>query len=293
MTGLGSIRFPFALRGFFSLCSWVRGGWRAQAQNAVGSIKNAHGNAVVFDGMTGQLCGLPKKLVKSHVIPDNMNRVLRDVLGDDPNAPMLIIDKRSGKTKRYPMGLYDKTISSRSMKVREIASLAEIDELETAIVSSAEATANTLRGLLERATAVQLLATLKFQKAGSDPLSDRPLNFIEQINQTFTYLASCEAVRYLLANHPARAPFTMHLGTAPGPDIVSADRMLIAEVFAATHPGSNDKLRNDLKKLRAARADTRYLFYSCPDDRRAIVPRSAPDVTIVPLGLWTGTLEGQ
>jgi hypothetical protein len=57
-----------------------------------------------------QLCALPKKLVKSHVIPDNLNRVLRDVLGDDPNAPMLTIDKRTGKTKRYPMGVYDKQI---------------------------------------------------------------------------------------------------------------------------------------------------------------------------------------
>lgn len=48
--------------------------------------------------------------MKSHVIPDNMNRILRSVLSDNANAPMLTIDKRSGKTKRYPMGLYDKGI---------------------------------------------------------------------------------------------------------------------------------------------------------------------------------------
>jgi len=177
------------------------------------------------------------------------------------------------------------------MKVREIASLAEIEELETAIVSSAEVTANALRGRLKCGTGVQLLATLKFQKAGSDPLSDRPLNFIEQINQTFTYLASCEAVRYLLEHHPACAPFTMHLGTAPGPDIVSADRRLIAEVFAATHPGSNGKLRKDLKKLRATPAEIRYLFYSCPGNDRTSISRSEHDVTIVPLGLWTEAIE--
>ncbi len=57
-----------------------------------------------------QRCGLTKKLVKSHVIPDNMNRVLRSVLGDNANAPILTIDKGTGRTKRYPMGLYDKGI---------------------------------------------------------------------------------------------------------------------------------------------------------------------------------------
>lgn len=39
-----------------------------------------------------------------------MNRVLRSVLGDDANAPMLTIDRRTGKTKRYPIGWYDRGI---------------------------------------------------------------------------------------------------------------------------------------------------------------------------------------
>jgi hypothetical protein len=180
----------------------------------------------------------------------------------------------------------------RAMKVREIANLAELDDLEKAIVSSAEETANAIRGLLARTTGVHVLASLKFQKAGRDPISDRPLNFIEQINQTFTYLASLESVRYLFANHPERAPFTVNLGTAPGPDVASADGMLIAEVFAATHPGSNGKLRKDMKKLRAQRADIRYLFYSCPGDSCRIVSRADSDVTIVSLGALTSRLVG-
>jgi hypothetical protein len=39
-----------------------------------------------------------------------MNHELRKVFGDHPNSPMLTIEKDSGKTKRLPMGSYDKTI---------------------------------------------------------------------------------------------------------------------------------------------------------------------------------------
>ncbi|HYH10217.1 MAG TPA: hypothetical protein VEK11_24425 [Thermoanaerobaculia bacterium] len=171
------------------------------------------------------------------------------------------------------------------MKVREINSTAEIDELERSIVASAEATAHALRAALIGTTGIQFLAQLKFEKAGRDPISDRALNVIEQVNQTFTYLASCDALRYLIAHHADRAPFVVHLGTAAGPDIESFDRTIVAEVFAATHPGSNGKLRNDLKKLRATQAEIRYLFYSCPGNDRRSISRSEHDVTIVPLGL--------
>jgi len=172
-------------------------------------------------------------------------------------------------------------------KVREIATTADIDELENTIVSSAQATANAVRGIFAAATGIQGLASLKFEMVGRDPIGERPLNFIEQVNQTFTYLASCDAVRYLFEHHPDRAPFILNLGTAPGPDIASADRLLIAEVFAATHPGSNGKLRKDVKKLRAQDAQIRYLFYSCPGVNREVVSRGRSDVTIVSLGLFT------
>src|SRR5258706_10001678 len=55
------------------------------------------------------LCGYERNLAKAHIMPDSMNRVLRRVLDDDSNSPMLTFDKL-GKTKRYPMGTYDKQI---------------------------------------------------------------------------------------------------------------------------------------------------------------------------------------
>lgn len=60
--------------------------------------------------MLCQHCQQEKKLVKAHIMPNSMNRVLRNVLGDDPNSPMLTIEKETGKTKPLPMGVYDKTI---------------------------------------------------------------------------------------------------------------------------------------------------------------------------------------
>ena len=48
--------------------------------------------------------------MKAHIMPDSMNHELRKVLGDSKNSPMLTIEKDSGKTKRLPMGAYDKTI---------------------------------------------------------------------------------------------------------------------------------------------------------------------------------------
>jgi hypothetical protein len=182
------------------------------------------------------------------------------------------------------------------MKVREISTTAEIEDLERAIVSSAEATSNAVRRMLAEATGIQFLAQLKFQKTGRDPISERPLNFIEQVNQTFTYLASCDALRYLFAHHPERAPFIVHLGTAAGPDIVSLDGALVAEVFAATRPDSNGKLRKDVQRLRARSAvAVRYLFYSCPGESGLRVSNLDSDVTVVSLGLWrsrrVGSLE--
>jgi len=60
--------------------------------------------------MTCLLCSKDEMLTKAHIMPDSMNRELRKVLGDDPNSPMLTIEKATGQTKRYPMGTYDKTI---------------------------------------------------------------------------------------------------------------------------------------------------------------------------------------
>jgi hypothetical protein len=49
---------------------------------------------------------------------------------------------------------------------------------------------------------------------------------------------SCDALRYLIAHHPDRAQFVVHLGTAAGPDIESFDRAIVAEVSQQRIPAA-------------------------------------------------------
>lgn len=102
---------------------------------------------------------------------------------------------------------------------------------------------------------------------------------IEQLNQSFTYLASIEAAKWLLERHPDHAPYNLNLGTTPGSDIESEDGEVAAETFAATHPDSNDKLRKELEKVRATSARHQYVFYLSPVETK----RTSEDVGIVRL----------
>lgn len=155
------------------------------------------------------------------------------------------------------------------MKRQSIATLSDVDRLETLITSSAETTAGRLRDILQASSGIDALARLKFTPAGCDPLEPaRGLNVVEQINQTFTYLASLAAVRWLLVRHPASAPYTLNLGTTSGSDIASGDGLVAGEVFAATHPDSNDKLRKELDKVGLSKATHKYVFYLSPQTSR-------------------------
>jgi hypothetical protein len=68
------------------------------------------------------------------------------------------------------------------------------------------------------------------------------------------------AVEYLLKIFPDKA-FIINWGNASGYDIVSEDRCVICECFAATSYRSNRKLSSDLKRLNKASADYRYEFF--------------------------------
>jgi hypothetical protein len=155
------------------------------------------------------------------------------------------------------------------VKPQSIASLADVARLETVVTSSAQVTAARLQDLLQTATGLDALARLKFTAVGCDPLDPaRDLNVVEQINQTFSYLAGFAAVRWLLGKHPGSAPYTLNLGLTSRPDIVSRDGLVAGEVFAATHPDANDKLRKDMDKVGLSSAQHRYVFYLSPRGSR-------------------------
>jgi hypothetical protein len=152
------------------------------------------------------------------------------------------------------------------MKTRAIGSNAEADQLIADVTRSADKALMQLSQLGAGVDGLRALWSMKFMPVGCDPIdSEVPLNLIEQLNQTFTYLASARAVKFLLAIHPELAPFTLHLGTSPGSDIESGkDGGLAAEVFAAVNTSNNRKLAKDVAKVDSTSAQHKYVFFMCP-----------------------------
>jgi hypothetical protein len=73
------------------------------------------------------------------------------------------------------------------------------------------------------------------------------------------------AIERLIPLHPDADGFRLALGTSSGRDIESIMPDLVAaEVFSATCPGSNQKLKTDLVRLSADPARHRYVFFASP-----------------------------
>lgn len=145
-----------------------------------------------------------------------------------------------------------------------ISAPADVEQQLDLLQASADRTRSWL--LAHSGTSLDLLRALKFDPVGRHPVEDRPLNAIEQINQTWTYVVALLATRKLLELHPNAGGFLV----APGAhmslplDIMSVAPGLVgAETFAATHPRSNDKLNKDLRKPADATETHRYVFMMC------------------------------
>ena len=164
--------------------------------------------------------------------------------------------------------------------------------LKTILTSSAERTRNKIHAISSVSDPLILLSAFKYNQTGCDPLDpERDLNLTEQVNQTFTYWATFEAVVYLFKKHPTIKSLTLNLGTQGGSDIGSEDDGgIYAEVFAATSPQSNDKLRKDVMKVSASKSQHKYVFFSCPEypvgSQKA--DNRYPDVQIVSVGIYQG-----
>lgn len=167
-----------------------------------------------------------------------------------------------------------------------IHSTSELDELENQVIAAAKRTVEALRKLLSEAEPLHAFSQMKFELSGFHPTNDRSLNLIEQINQTFTYLASAQATRWLFQHHPDAAPFRLNLGTAGGTDIESVDGSIAAETFASVDPKNNRKLDKDIDKVGCTKAEHKYVFYICPRDAisDATISTRNTEVKIVSLG---------
>jgi hypothetical protein len=114
---------------------------------------------------------------------------------------------------------------------------------------------------------LDLLRRMKFDPVGFHPIEDRPLNLVEQINQTWAYAVALTAARRLLTLHPDVGGFRV----APGAyasiplDITSEmEGQVGAETFAAVDPRNNDKLDADLAKMTVRPEKHRYVFFMSP-----------------------------
>ncbi|WP_040660737.1 hypothetical protein [Oscillibacter ruminantium] len=134
----------------------------------------------------------------------------------------------------------------------------QIDSLRQQIV---ETTNSKLGELLQAGDGIDFLKKIKFEECGFDPLFNHSTNFIEQVNQTFTYLTCLAAVEILLTKHPSHS-FIVNFGTESGYDVISEDESIICECFASTSPDSNRKLLLDTSKVNSnTLAAFRYVVY--------------------------------
>ncbi len=114
---------------------------------------------------------------------------------------------------------------------------------------------------------IELFYQLKFEQTGRHPTEGHTLNFVEQLNQTWTYLCAFLACKHLFALHPNQGGFLL----APGAkavqslDIMSLEEGLIgAETFAAVDPKNNRKLSKDISKMKCRAEKLRYVFMLPP-----------------------------
>jgi hypothetical protein len=146
-----------------------------------------------------------------------------------------------------------------------VRSIADIDRC---LGQVREAAAN-LRAWIAAQTGdpLDFLRRVKFEPVGFHPTQGYPLNLVEQINQSWTYVVALAATRHLLEMHPEADGYLL----APGAhaaielDIMSEVPGLVgAETFAAVDPRNNDKLENDLTKLAVRAERHRYIFFMSP-----------------------------
>lgn len=164
-----------------------------------------------------------------------------------------------------------------------ITNLKDLDIFYRSLIASADKAKNKLLSLCESKSGIEVLYDMKFYQTGRDPIEDRDLNIIEQLNQQFTYLVSLNATKQLLKVHPGEAPFIMNLGTAPGPDIISENNVVSAEVFSSANPKNNDKLLNDAERVQKTDSKYKYVFYHSPTrhSREDWLSSQYPDVKII------------
>ena len=159
-----------------------------------------------------------------------------------------------------------------------------IEKLET----SAEVAMLSIANLAAEKDAMSFLFECKFHKNGYNPIDCAiPLSFNEQLNQTFTYLASFRSAEYIFKKHPNLKKLKLNFGIESRYDIQSLDTdELQALVFASLNQFSNRILLGDRFRIDNSKAKFKYVFFIAPQHpfSEKTVNLSGRDVHIISLG---------
>ena len=164
-----------------------------------------------------------------------------------------------------------------------------LEDLEPLRSSVHKAARSTFQRLNELGTdPLAFLHALKFDARGYHPVDGRELNLIEQLNQTFTVLASLAAAKHLLKWVPNSGGLRLHLAEEQGRDIEGIIPSVVeAEVYASVNPRNNNKLNDELDSLAESQARHRYVFFYSPrwnEGRQHRLERDGLEVEVWALG---------
>lgn len=161
-----------------------------------------------------------------------------------------------------------------------------IEKLE----ASAEVAMLSIANLAAEKDAMSFLFECKFRKNGYNPIDFAiPLSFIDQLNQTFTYLATFRGAEYIFKKHPnlKKLKLKLNIGIESRYDIKSLDTDEVeALVFASLDQSSNRILLRDRFRIDNSKAKFKYVFFIAPRHpfSERTVNRSGSDVHIISLG---------
>lgn len=165
-------------------------------------------------------------------------------------------------------------------------SLKQVEVYREKIIRNIDKTNSSLKELSESSKGLEFLRKIKFEKSSFDTLFNDPVNYIEQINQTCTYLVCLAAVRIMLIEFPQHS-FIVNFGVAPGHDVVSEDGTIICECFAVTAPDRNEKLKKDVKKMyNNITSKYKYVIFYASTSKHGYVQNirsKYPSLEIIPL----------
>lgn len=143
----------------------------------------------------------------------------------------------------------------------QFSSSDELRALQKRIIQQSDKTIEDLRLLFSTEHSLSVLKKIKFEKLVTDNIFNDRMNFIEYLNQTFTYLVCLYAANTILKRFSPNAVI-INFGTQCGYDVSSVCGSIVCECFSSTSVKSNEKLKKDVLRLhRNTTAKEKFVFF--------------------------------